>query len=79
MAIGSHKKDNIVENPNGQGLMTEGIFCRDDDGKIIKDLELGSVKTSGMTEYINPSTRFNSRLLRNYNDEIIGICFIEFN
>ena len=79
LAMGSHKKDNIVENSSGQGLMTDGIFCRDNNGNVIKDLELGPVKTSGMTEYINPSTHFNSRLLRNYNDEIIGICFIELN
>ena len=79
LSIGSHKKDNLYDNPSGMGLMTDGVFCIDNNGIVIKDKDIGALKSKGTIEYINPASRFDSILLRNYNNEIIGICFIELN
>lgn len=79
LSIVAHKKENLYDSPNGSGLMSDGLFCIDNEGKIIKDDDLGSLKTKGTCEYINPTTRFNSRLVRDYNNEIIGLCFLELD
>ena len=59
---------------NGKYLATGG-FLVEEGGKIVFYNNIGDMNKSGMTEYINPGSKFNSSLIVDSSGTPIGILF----
>lgn len=67
----------LKNSSNGSGIILDGLFCVDDNGIIITDKSISDFSKTGTVEFINPKNRFDSKLVRNYNNEIVGLMFFE--
>ena len=53
------------------------IYIIDDDGQVVQNKDLTSIKDSGSVEYIDIYSKFDANLIKDNMGTIIGVCFTQ--